>query len=43
VTRTRGGRAKTSVIRLLTTLLDHEKHPAREIAVLYAERWLVVM
>ena len=41
VTRTRGGRAKTSVIRLLTTLLDHEKHPAREIAVLYAERWQI--
>jgi hypothetical protein len=41
VTRTRGGRAKTSVIRLLTTLLDHEQHPAREIAVLYAERWQI--
>ena len=41
MTRTRGGRAKTSVIRLLTTLLDHEKHPAREIAVLYAERWQI--
>ena len=38
VTRTRGGRAKTSTIRLLTTLLDHEQYPAREIAVLYAER-----
>jgi hypothetical protein len=41
VTRTRGGRAKTSTIRLLTTLLDHEKHPAGEIAVLYAERWQI--
>jgi hypothetical protein len=41
VTRTRGGRAKTSVIRLLTTLLDHEEYPAREIAVLYAERWQI--
>ena len=41
VTRTRGGRARTSTIRLLTTLVDHEKHPAREIAVLYAERWQI--
>jgi Transposase DDE domain/Insertion element 4 transposase N-terminal len=41
VTRTRGGRAKTSTIRLLTTLLDHEEHPAREIAVLHAERWQI--
>ena len=41
VTRTCGGRARTSTIRLLTTLLDHEKHPAREIAVLYAERWQI--
>src|SRR6266571_3918609 len=41
VARTRGGRARTSTIRLLTTLLDHEKHPAREIAVLYAERWQI--
>src|SRR5207302_9206738 len=43
VTRTRGGRAKTSTIRLLTTLLDHEAHPAREIAMLYAERWQIEM
>ena len=41
VTRTRGGRAKTSTIRLLTTLLDHEAYPAREIAMLYAERWQI--
>jgi DDE family transposase len=41
VTRTRGGRAKASTIRLLTTLLDHEKYPAGEIAVLYAERWQI--
>jgi hypothetical protein len=41
VTRTRGGRAKVSTIRLLTTLLDHEKYPAGEIAVLYAERWQI--
>ena len=41
VTRTRGGRAKASTIRLLTTLLDHEEYPAEEIAVLYAERWQI--
>ena len=41
VTRTRSGRAKTSVIRVLTTLLDHEEFPAAEIAVLYAERWQI--
>ena len=41
VTRTRGGRAKASTIRLLTSLLDHEEHPAGEIAVLYAERWQI--
>jgi len=41
VTRTRGGRAKTSTIRLLTTLLDHDAFPASEIAVLYAERWQI--
>ena len=41
VTRTRGGRAKTSTIRLLTTLLDHEAFPASEIAILYAERWQI--
>jgi hypothetical protein len=28
-------------MRILTTLLDHETCPAREIAVLYAERWQV--
>ena len=39
VTRTRSGRVKTSIIRLLTTLLDHEEFPAAEIAALYAERW----
>jgi Transposase DDE domain/Insertion element 4 transposase N-terminal len=41
VTRTRSGRVKTSVIRLLTTLLDHEEFPAAQIAALYAERWQV--
>ena len=41
VTRTRGGRVKTSVIRLLTTLLDHQEFPAAQIAALYAERWQI--
>jgi hypothetical protein len=41
VTRTRSGRIKTSVIRVLTTLLDHSAFPAAEIAALYAERWQV--
>jgi Transposase DDE domain/Insertion element 4 transposase N-terminal len=39
--RTRSGRVKTTQIRVLTTLLDHENYPAREIAALYAERWQV--
>ncbi len=41
VTRTASGRVKTSVIRVLTTLLDHAAFPAAEIAALYAERWQV--
>ncbi len=41
MTRTPGGRAKTSTIRLLTALLDHETFPASEIAVLYAQRWQI--
>src|SRR6266487_3472433 len=40
-TRTRSGRAKTTEMRVLTTLLDHQACPAREIAVLYAERWQI--
>ena len=40
-TVTRSGRAKTTRIRVLTTLLDHRAHPAAEIAVLYAERWQI--
>jgi Transposase DDE domain len=40
-TRTRSGRVKTSVIRVLTTLLDYAGFPAAEIAALYAERWQV--
>jgi hypothetical protein len=36
---TRSGKAKTTRMRVLTTLLDHQAYPARDIAVLYAERW----
>jgi hypothetical protein len=41
LTRTRRGRAKTTAIRVLTTLLDPDAFPAREIASLYAARWQV--
>ena len=40
-TQTRSGRSKTTLIRVLTTLLDHEQFPARDIAVLYAQRWQI--
>ena len=40
LTATRSG-AETTQMRVLTTLLDHEAFPAREIAALYAERWQV--
>jgi hypothetical protein len=39
VTARTAHRARTSVIKVLTTLLDPEQFPAREIAALYAERW----
>lgn len=39
--RARGGQSKTTRIRILTTLLDHEAYPARDIAILYAERWQI--
>jgi hypothetical protein len=39
--RTRRGRIKTTAIRVLTTLLDPDAFPAREIAALYAARWQV--
>ena len=39
--RTRSDRVKTTLLRVLTTLLDHQAYPAREIAALYAERWQV--
>jgi hypothetical protein len=35
------GRRRTSRIRLLTTLLDHQDYPAGELAQIYAERWQV--
>jgi hypothetical protein len=35
------GRRRSSRIRLLTTLLDHQAFPARELAKIYAERWQV--
>jgi hypothetical protein len=41
LTRTRSGRTKTTQIRVLTTLLDPQQYPARELAALYAERWQV--
>ena len=41
LTRTASGRSKTTRIRVLTTLLDHEEFPAREIAMLYAQRWQI--
>jgi hypothetical protein len=41
LTRTRGGRRKTTRILVLTTLLDHQDFPARDIAVLYTERWQI--
>jgi DDE family transposase/transposase IS4-like protein len=41
VTARAGRRAKTTVIKVLTTLLDPEQFPAREIAALYAERWQI--
>ena len=41
VTRTRSGRAKTTQVRLLTTLLDPDLCPAGELAVLYRKRWLI--
>ncbi len=35
------GKARTSLFRILTTLLDHEQYPAEQIAQTYAERWQV--
>jgi len=41
MTQTPGGKRKASRIRVITTLLDHEDFPAREVADLYAERWQI--
>jgi hypothetical protein len=41
LTRTRSGRTRTTRIRVLTTLLDPDLHPARELAALYQKRWLI--
>ena len=41
MTETRSGKRKPARIRVLTTLLDHEDHPAPEIAALYADRWQI--
>lgn len=41
MTETPGGKRKASRIRVITTLLDHEEHPGRDIASLYAERWQI--
>jgi hypothetical protein len=41
LTRTRSGRVRTAQIRVLTTLLDPDLHPAAEIAALYAKRWII--
>jgi len=41
VTTRTARRVKTSVIKVLTTLLDADACPAREIAALYAERWQI--
>jgi hypothetical protein len=41
LTETRSGRRKTTQVRILTTLLDYEQYPAREIAALYSERWQI--
>ncbi len=35
------GKARTTRFRILTTLLDHERYPAEQIAAVYAERWQV--
>jgi hypothetical protein len=41
LTGTRSGRRKATAVRVLTTLVDHEEFPAREIAMLYAQRWQI--
>jgi hypothetical protein len=41
MTETASGKRKATRVRVLTTLLDHEEFPAREIAGLYAQRWQI--
>jgi hypothetical protein len=41
LTRTRSGRTRTTQIRVLTTLLDPDLCPARELAALYQKRWII--
>ena len=38
---TRSGRTKTTLLRVMSTLLDYEAYPAAQIAALYAERWQI--
>jgi Transposase DDE domain len=38
---TRSGRTKTTLLRVLITLLDHQAYPAAQIAALHAERWQI--
>ncbi len=35
------GKTRTTLFRILTTLLDHEQYPAEQIAQTYAQRWQV--
>jgi hypothetical protein len=35
------GKTRTTLFRILTTLLDHEHHPAKQVAQTYAQRWQV--
>lgn len=37
--RSDGGRLRSTELRLITTLLDHEQYPAAELAELYHARW----
>ena len=37
--RASDGTVKICTLRLVTTLLDHERYPAKELAALYHERW----
>lgn len=39
--RTRSGRAKSTAVRVLTTLLDPDAFPAAQVAACYADRWQV--